>query len=172
MQINEELTPLNLEREGCQAVGAYLRRRDAWRGLRTQAESQSQRQLQRVTGFNRRVFAKWWDRLENFLRKVVHTPPPTMKALYQSKPISDGCSGSEFIESAVSVSPARSAESAGPSGVAAETEERLDQSDRKTTENQLGSHSMSQVTHVACNGFTDARSRHVGAGASMAARLV
>ena len=75
MQINEELTPLNLEREGCQAVGAYLRRRDAWRGLRTQAESQSQRQLQRVTGFNRRVFAKWWDRLEHFLRKVVHTPP-------------------------------------------------------------------------------------------------
>ncbi|WP_066906182.1 site-specific integrase [Synechococcus sp. MIT S9509] len=42
VQINEELPPLNREGEGGQAFGTYLRRREAWNGLRKQAESQGE----------------------------------------------------------------------------------------------------------------------------------
>ena len=42
VQIGEELPPLNREGEGGQALGTYLRRRDAWNGLRKAAEHQGE----------------------------------------------------------------------------------------------------------------------------------
>ena len=42
VQIGEELPPLNREGEGGQALGTYLRRREAWNGLRKAAEHQGE----------------------------------------------------------------------------------------------------------------------------------
>ena len=81
---NEELPPLNLQVEGGQAFGLYLRRREVWKRLRAQAENQ--RQLQRVTGLNCRTIVMWWDRLETLLRKVVQTSP--IKALHHQSQFS------------------------------------------------------------------------------------
>ena len=42
VQIGEQLPPLNRQGEGGQALGLYLRRRDAWKSLRAQAEIQGE----------------------------------------------------------------------------------------------------------------------------------
>ena len=42
IQIREQLPPLNREGEGGQALGTYLLRRDAWKGMQAQAESQGE----------------------------------------------------------------------------------------------------------------------------------
>ena len=72
IQIGEQLPPLNSQGEGGQAFGMDLRRRDALKRLRAQAEPEAAAARDRT---NRRTIVKWWDRPENLLRKVVHTSP-------------------------------------------------------------------------------------------------
>ena len=72
IQIGEQLPTLNSQGEGGQAFGMDLRRRDALKRLRAQAEPEAAAARDRT---NRRTIVKWWDRLENFLRRVVHNLP-------------------------------------------------------------------------------------------------